>query len=213
MKYSTYSYIYPPRPKNAIPTSDITRWDNNMMLGQPKMNGSNCTIYTDGVRFMNMNRHNQRLTNFQISQAELLELYKPVEKGSFLVINGEYMNKSKSDENGVVFNHKFVIFDLLVLNSDYLVGSTFDSRVKTLDQLYGTNECEKDYLYQYSDNIFRVKTYYNDFVNLYDKFSKIDMVEGLVMKRKSAKLEIGTTENNNSKSQVKARKPTKNYKF
>jgi hypothetical protein len=42
---------------------------------------------------------------------------------------------------------------------------------------------------------------------------KIDMIEGLVLKRKSAKLEIGNTENNNTKSQVKFRKPTKNYKF
>jgi hypothetical protein len=38
-------------------------------------------------------------------------------------------------------------------------------------------------------------------------------VEGLVLKRKNAKLEVGTSENNNSKSQIKARKPTKNYKF
>ena len=31
----------------------------------------------------------------------------------------------------------------------------------------------------------------------------IDMVEGLVLKRKSAKLEVGSTENNNIKSQIK----------
>jgi hypothetical protein len=39
------------------------------------------------------------------------------------------------------------------------------------------------------------------------------MVEGLVLKRKTAKLEAGNTENNNTKSQLKARKATKNYKF
>ena len=39
------------------------------------------------------------------------------------------------------------------------------------------------------------------------------MIEGLVMKRKNAKLELGTTENNNAKSMVKARKATKSYKF
>jgi hypothetical protein len=41
----------------------------------------------------------------------------------------------------------------------------------------------------------------------------IDMVEGLVLKRKSAKLEVGSTENNNTKSQIKVRKATKNYKY
>jgi len=33
------------------------------------------------------------------------------------------------------------------------------------------------------------------------------------MKRKNAKLEIGNTENNNTKSQIKARKKCNSYKF
>jgi hypothetical protein len=48
---------------------------------------------------------------------------------------------------------------------------------------------------------------------MFEELIKIDMVEGLVMKRKSGKLEIGNTENNNTKSQIKFRKATKNYKF
>ena len=130
-----------------------------------------------------------------------------------MVINGEYMNKSKMDENGQVFNHKFVIFDILTFNGEYMVGRTFDERVKLLDELYGQVESEKDYLYKISENIYRVKSYTTDFKRLYDRLITIDMVEGLVMKRKSSKLELGTTENNNTKSQVKARKPTRNYKF
>lgn len=39
------------------------------------------------------------------------------------------------------------------------------------------------------------------------------MIEGLVMKRKTARLELGTTESNNIKSQLKCRKATKNYKY
>ena len=39
------------------------------------------------------------------------------------------------------------------------------------------------------------------------------MVEGWVLKRKNARLEVGNTENNNVKSQLKARKPTRNYKY
>ena len=41
----------------------------------------------------------------------------------------------------------------------------------------------------------------------------IDMIEGLVFKRRNAKLEIGNTENNNTKSQVKCRKATKLYRY
>lgn len=211
MKYLNYKYFYPPRPKNAIPDYEINQWDSmGVMIGQPKLNGSNCVIFTDGERQIVMNRHNQRLTNFRLTESEVKEIYRGE---GWMVINGEYMNKSKMDENGQVFNHKFVIFDILTFNGEYMVGRTFDERVKLLDELYGQVESEKDYLYKISENIYRVKSYTTDFKRLYDRLITIDMVEGLVMKRKSSKLELGTTENNNTKSQVKARKPTRNYKF
>lgn len=212
MKYNSYRYIYPPRPKNAITPEDLAFWDNGMLIGQPKLNGSNCTIFMDGNRNIVMNRHNQRLTNFELPQAELSALYK-CSPGELMVINGEYLNKSKKDETGVTFNHKLIIFDILVFKSDYLVGSTFSDRVTLLDELYGTKGSDKPYLYSISDNVYRVKSFETNFKQIFDDLTKIDMVEGLVLKRKSAKLEIGNTENNNTKSQLKARKPTKNYKF
>lgn len=212
MKYNAYRYIFPPRPHNAIPDSDLTFWDNKSLIGQPKMNGSNCVIFTDGLKSMIMNRHNQRLTNFEIPQTEFNSLFK-CNPGEWMIINGEYLNKSKLDERGITFNHKLVIFDILAFKSNYLVGSTFLERVELLDELYGKKESEKPYLYSISENVYRVKTYETGFKQLYDDMIKIDMIEGLVLKRKNAKLEIGNTENNNTKSQLKARKPTKNYKY
>jgi len=212
MRYDKYSYIFPPRPKNAIPYSNITLWDNGQMIGQPKMNGSNCVIFTDGSSYKVMGRHNQILSNFQLSKSELSEIYRPV-NGGWLVINGEYLNKNKLDENGSPFNHKLIIFDILVHESDHLVGSTFIDRIDLLDKLYGQDECEKNYLYKYTDNIYRVKSYKNDFERIFNDLTKIDVIEGIVFKRKNARLELGTTENNNAKSMVKARKPTKNYRF
>lgn len=211
MRYNEYRYIFPPRPKNAIPDSELNFWDNGSLIAQPKLNGSNCTIFTNGDLFRVMNRHNQSLTNFQLKDDIIKNIYRG--NGDWMVINGEYMNKSKSDENKQVFNHKFVIFDLLVYQSDYMVGKTFEDRILMLDDIYGTKNSEKDYLYGISDNIYRVKSYDNQFKSLFDKLTPIDMIEGLVLKRKNAKLEIGTTENNNTKSQLKARKATKNYRY
>lgn len=212
MKYLSYRYLYPPRPKNAITPEDLTFWDNGMLIGQPKLNGSNTSIYSNGIKTMVMNRHNQRLTNFELPQDELKSLFRGNE-GQWLMLNCEYLNKSKKDETGVTFNHKLIIFDILVFKSDYLVGSTFSDRVTLLDELYGTKGSDKPYLYSISDNVYRVKSFETNFKQIFDDLTKIDMVEGLVLKRKSAKLEIGNTENNNTKSQLKARKPTKNYKF
>jgi ATP-dependent DNA ligase len=211
MKYENYSYIYPPRPLNSIPSDELIYFDNNTLLCQCKLNGSNATIYTNGEKVIVMNRHNQRLTNFQINEAEIKAMYRG--NGSWMVINGEYMNKSKSDEKRQVFNHKFVIFDILVLDNDYLVGSTFEQRVLLLDELYGNVPCEKDYLWKASENIYRVKSYTRDFLELYNSLVEIDMIEGLVLKRKGAKLERGNSESNNVRSQIKCRKPTRNYRY
>lgn len=212
MKYESYRYIFPPRPKNAVPDDEINYWDStNQMIAQPKLNGSNCVIFTDGVRQIVMNRHNQRLTNFRLTESEIKEIYRGE---GWMVINGEYMNKSKMDENDQVFNHKFVIFDILTFNGEYMVGRTFDERVKLLDELYGQVDSEKDYLYKISTNIYRVKSYTENFKSLYDRLTKNNQViEGLVLKRKLARLELGASMDNNTRSQVKCRVATKNYRY
>jgi hypothetical protein len=209
-KYLNYRYIFPPRPKNAIPDTELEFWDNGSLIAQPKLNGSNCVIFTNGVKTIVMNRHNQRLTNFNISDNEIKDIYRGE---GWMILNGEYMNKSKSDENNQVFNHKFVIFDILGFNGDYLVGKTFEERIQLLDSIYGQVDSEKEYLFKVTENVYRVKSYVGDFKSLYDKLTPIDMIEGLVMKRKNARLELGTSENNNTKSQLKCRKATKNYKY
>jgi hypothetical protein len=210
MRYLSYKYLYPPRPKNAIPDTELEFWDNGSLIAQPKLNGSNCVIFTNGEKTIVMNRHNQRLTNFNISDNEIKDIYRGE---GWMILNGEYMNKSKSDENNQVFNHKFVIFDILGFNSEYLVGKTFEERIQLLDSIYGQVDSEKEYLFKVTENIYRVKSYVGDFKSLYDKLTPIDMIEGLVMKRKNARLELGTSENNNTKSQLKCRKATKNYKY
>lgn len=210
-KYNTYRYIYPPRPKNAIPSTELDFWDGGSLLAQPKFNGSNCVIFTNGEDNVVMNRHNQRLTNFRLTTDEIKDIYRG--DGEWMVINGEYMNKNKSDETNKPFNHKLVIFDILTFKGEYLVGQTFSQRVELLDDIYGKVECEKDYVYKISDNIYRVKSYDTGFTDLFNTLTPIDMIEGLVMKRKNAKLEMGTNELNNIKSQIKCRKATKNYKF
>lgn len=210
-KYISYRYIYPPRPKNAIPDSELDFWDNGSLIAQPKLNGSNCLIFTNGQKSHVMNRHNQRLTNFQLSDIEIRDIYRGT--GNWTILNGEYMNKSKFDENSQVFNHKLVIFDILAYDGEYLIGKTFSERIEILDKLYGVEISEKSYLHRVSQNVYRVRSYQSEFKQIYDTLTPIDMIEGLVLKRKSARLEAGSTENNNVKSQIKCRKATKNYKY
>lgn len=210
MKYEKFQYIFPPRPKNAFPPTDLSYWDNNTLLGQAKMNGSNTSMYVGDGKFRVMNRHNQPLTGFTL-QSEVESLFKG--KEGWFVVNGEYMNKSKRDDWGDLFNHKLVIFDILVNDSTHLLGSSTLDRINILDKMFDHTECKWKYLTQISENIFQVKSYESDFENIFSNLTKIDMIEGLVLKRKSAQLEIGLREDNNSKWMLKTRKPHKNYKY
>jgi len=211
MNYSKYKYFYPPRPKNAIPSEDLDGYDNGMFVGQPKLNGSNVSLFQNGEINHVMNRHKERMTNFKLTSEELNEVYRGC--GEWSVLNGEYMNKSKKDHNNAVFNDKFVIFDLLVLDGNYLIGHSFQDRIDLMDEVFGTQESEYDYLYKITDNIYRVKSFDSNFKSLYDLWTPTDMIEGLVLKRKNAKLEMGLTESNNTRSQIKCRKRTKLYLY
>lgn len=215
MTYNNFRYIYPCRPANAISPEDLNFWDNRTMKSQLKVNGSNTLIFTNGETLRVMGRHNQNLTNFQISRDEIIEnLYRPLNiKGGWLVLNGETLNKSKRDERGIIFNQKLIIFDILVLDSDYLIGKTFEERIDMLDNIYGQNSSDKEYFYGISDNIYHSKSYDSGFKNIFDNYTKIEMIEGLVMKRKNAKLEVAIGEKNNWRSQIKCRKPEKNYRY
>jgi hypothetical protein len=216
MKYDNFRYIYPCRPQNAVTPDDLTFWDrSNSLFAQLKFNGSNSLIFTNGDFLRVMGRHGQILTNMQLKKDEVIEnLYNSLNlNGGWLVLNGEYLNKNKKDERGISFNHKFILFDILVYDSEYLVGKTFDERIELLYSLYGKNNSEKDFLYGISDNIYMAKTYYSDFKSIFDHYTRIELIEGLVMKRKNAKLEIANSEKNNWRSQLKCRKPEKNYRY
>lgn len=202
-------YIYPPRPEHKIKPESLIRYDNNTYLGQPKLNGSNCTLYISSGDFTQRNRHKDTITNFKMNKQEILSLY--VGNGEIVLV-GEYMNKSKKDINGDTFNNKFVIFDILVFENQYLVGSTFDERYNLLKSIYNVKDYG-EFLFQITENVFLVKSFTDKFTKRYNDIVKVDMLEGWVLKRRDAKLERGTREKNNVNTQLKCRKPTKNYEF
>lgn len=209
MIYRDDRYIYPPRPENKFPASGMDKFDNGKFMAQPKFNGSCVEIYLNLNDWKIMNRHNEKLNSFKIDKNEF-NIITP-DSGTNLIV-GEYMNKSKKDENGDIFNNKFIIFDILVYNNEYLIGKTFKERI---DLLYNQISIidENRYSYKLSRNIYITKTFYGDFLNLWNDFIKIDMLEGLVLKIKNAGLEYGFNSKNNNKTQLKCRKPTKNYSF
>lgn len=224
--YDSYRYIFPPRPENPSSPATLPNYDDGRSyLAQPKLNGDCMEVYTNGKEVILKNRHNESFSKDIKLEKELIKLHRqtlPGEVGKWMVLVGEYMVKSKKDKSGKPWNHKFVIFDIIVFDGVQLIGKTFEEREKLLDKLYGKNDLEVsetgvnqlDFLYTTNvPDCYRIKTYRNCFSKLWADLVKIDMYEGLVLKRAKAKLENGLSEQNNHKSQVKFRKSTKNYSF
>jgi len=209
MNYDHYRYIYPPRPEIKTTISGLGTFEKmSKFLGQPKLNGSSMQIYTNDDELIVMNRHHESLTN-KMNSDELKSLHRG--KG-WIVLCGEYMNKNQKDEYGKYWNIKFVIFDILVFNGEYLLGTTFEERYKILQKLYPDNLVKK-HLHQISENCFRVNSILKDFTEVYSNIINYQMYEGLVLKMRNGKLENGFNSQNNIRTQIKCRKPTKNYAF
>ena len=222
--YNIFKYVYPPRPENALPSTLLNTYDNNVYIGSPKLNGDCMLIFTNGIETHIRDRHNKPFLK-AISPSLLPQLKKlhkesaDDKKNKWMCIVGEYMIKSKKDGNGKLFNEKFVIFDIIVFDSMQLIGKTFLQRQELLDDLYGCSTeahpgCYIDkFLYSTEHkDIYRARYFTTSFLTLWNELVDIDMYEGWVLKMANSPLENGLGEKNNTKSQVKFRKPTKNYK-
>jgi len=201
-------YIYPPRPSTKAPESYLSSLDARGYFGQPKLNGSCAELYTDGNLLDFMTRHKKPFSNKLLITDEE---FKSIHTGKgWIVLTGEYMNKSQKGPNRKVFNGKFVIWDILVYEGKHLKNTTALERQVLLEKLYPTSYHD-GWIGKVTENIFRVHNIFNNFHEKWKELVKIDMYEGMVFKKETGKLELGFNANNNTSWQLKIRKPTKNY--
>lgn len=221
--FKSFRYIYPPRPENAVSAERLADYDNGEYIAQPKLNGDCLEVYTNGIEVLLYNRHKQVYK--KVPDINLVGLHRETidgTKNKWMCLVGEFMDKSKINEFDENFNGNFIIFDIIVFDSMQLVGKSFEERKLLLDSLYGKEDCTilddgiRHHKFLHTtpiDKVFRVKTFRDCFSKLWEDLVKIDVYEGLVLKKAKAPLDNGVTEKNNTLSQVKFRKPTKNYLY
>lgn len=218
MKYTEYKYLYPPRPEVKIPSNDLYKFDNGEYIAQPKYNGSCYIVFTNGDEVHVCNRHKEEpmIRNPYIDWRGLAR------SNDWYVFCGEYLNKGKVGENNVKEVDKFVIWDILVWENEYLTGMTTIDRISLLEKHFPCHRAivkgSKLEMYKHLCNtdikgIYKAPTYMNNFEQLYNELVKVDLYEGLLLKKGTSKLSFGFQEKNNTDWQVKCRKETKIYNF
>ena len=210
MNYPNFQYIYPPRPKQKCKAESLPIYDETgFFVAEAKLNGSCGVLYMNGKDIFLYNRHGELMTNTQTLDYE--SLYRG---HGWMVLCGEYLNKNKKGWDGEPFNHKFVIWDILVYDGEYLVGKTKEERMVLLNEIYYHDISQTitgEWMEEIDTDLYLIAPIEGDFKLFWEDIVKIDIYEGFVLKRLSAKLEHGYNENNNSSWQIKCRKPTKNY--
>jgi ATP-dependent DNA ligase len=214
VRYGKYSYLYPPRPENAVPASDIPIYEGMGFIAQPKLDGSSCLVFTNGEETTVMSRH---ASPFAKEPRLLLDgTFRALHRGragEWTVLVGELMNKSKTDERGRPFSDRYVVHDVLVVDGTHLVGTTFAERVALLDEMYGTEGSDQSELYSTGHRgVYRVKSHREAIPELFERLiGKAAMYEGIVMKGANTRLENGIRRTNTRGGQVKVRREGKNF--
>lgn len=223
MKYESFKkngFIFPPRAEYKSPAADLGKYDDGTYFGQPKYNGMALIVFTNGEELHIYNRHKENMP--LVAKNSQAEFRKLAQTKNWYVYAGEYLNKGKYGETGIKEKDKFIIWDVLVWDGKYLVGSTLTERLDLLESVF---PCKRavvtDKAMEVYDHlcctelagIYKAPTYTGNFTELYKQIVKTDLYEGFILKKKDSKLEFGLQELNNHDWQLKVRKETKNYSF
>ena len=218
MKYDSFKYFFPPRPEYKCPPDDLDKYDNGEYIASPKYNGTAIVVATNGKECHVYNRHKEKMQ--LLSTFDEID-FRGLSSGKWMVYCGEYLNKGKLGETGVKERYKFIIWDILVYENNYLVGSTTQERLDLLESIYPSQRMrvgETLEMYQHLcctplKGIYKSPAYTHNFKSIYEDIIKTDLYEGIVLKKKDAKLSYGLQELNNQDWQIKCRKPNKLYNF
>ena len=224
MRYDNYQYLWPPRPKKAIPDRQLGRYERKGWVAQMKKNGT-CTVVfvaPDG-EITWKTRHNDDHKAWVPSNrtAEVFQRDNLPGKGWYVFVVEVLHNKTKQLKDTVY------IFDILVNDGELLLNTTFTERMDMLKEIYAPFIHEDDNVislggeshYTLTPNCWLAKTITEDFekvmriANQQKPDGNAPVDEGIVLKRPNAKLVMPTKESANSTWQVKCRVAHKNYDF
>lgn len=206
--YDEYLYLYPPRPENAITPDRIAYYEKQGWVGQYKKNGTNSVVALspDG-KFTAMNRHKEEHRAWQLTDHVKEVLIELLPRNSWTVLVGEILHNKTPTIKDTMYFH-----DVLVLNSTYLLGSTFEHRQQWLAEILPSN-VESYSHYVVTEKVWRARTFTSGLSERFKAIKDTKIDEGLVLKKPQSTLKYCDIEKNNTSWQIKCRYPTKIYNY
>jgi len=123
------TYIFPPRPKNAIPLREVCLFADMGWEAQLKFNGARCLIkYTSANNIELWNRHGSKLRSYSAPDwliDQLWQVHKRLNLNpkSWSLLDGELI-----DFKHCAIKDTIAIWDILVRDGHHLLGTTYRER-------------------------------------------------------------------------------------
>ena len=208
--YKEFQYLYPPRPEHVLSSDRLPYYEKDGWVAQYKKNGT-CTIVATGpdgkggMQFIAMNRHKENHKAWQLTTDIKEALSKLLPHHCWTVLVGEILHSKTPTIKNTIFFH-----DILVMNGEYLLDTTFAQRQIWLTALLPSN-VESYSHYAVTEHVWRAKLLVKDFAKHFESIKNQVVDEGLVLKKPNAKLKMCDSEKTNSGWQAKVRYAKKHY--
>ena len=208
MRYDDYSYLFPPRPEDAISPQMLTMMERRGFHAQIKKNGTcNVLAVSPDKQIVARSRHKDTHKLWTPNPAKLAAFTSLPGKGWYVFVC-ELMHSKVPGIRDINYVH-----DVLVHNGDYLVGTKQIDRYARLCSIFGTDKLEQTYShYGLDEHTWIARQFIEGFKALYDSLGEAQD-EGLVLKDPNAPLQLCTRAGSNNKGMLKSRKGHKNYTF
>lgn len=214
MPYRRWSYIYPPRPKTAVPYGDIVRYRDGRWMAQLKLNGTRNLIAVSpegDVGFWN--RHQERHRAWTPTPAITEAVRRRFACGKWVVLDSELLHSKHASVKNTIY-----LFGALVLESRWLVGETYESSYGGLASACGNPTTPVDgyggFVSDIGGGLWLARMIeHQRWDEAWAVAESTPIVEGIVLKRVGAKLEMGCSADNNGSWMIRCRKSTKNFQF
>jgi hypothetical protein len=206
VRYSHYSYLWPPRPELAVPPTMLGFYQKRRWTAQYKKNGTCSVIFvTPEKRVVAKTRHNDDHKAWAPSPATTTAFSSLPGPGWYVLV-AELLHSK-----GVGVRNVNYVHDVLVADGKYLVGTTYRERHDLLTRLFVSREVAHSH-YVVDDHTWVARNFDVGFSKMFEEIS-LKEDEGLVLKNGTAKLAVCSRPTANSSWSVKCRRPTKNYSF
>lgn len=208
MSFSEWRYLFPPRPESAVTCDLIRMYQRRGWVGQFKKNGT-CAVIGIGPEqtFQWFNRHQDTL-KWEPPPETVQLLWEMFGSKAWTVLIGELIHSKVKD-----IRNRLYLFDYVVLEGHYALGSTFTERQSVLyERVEPFIAAEARSHYLASRNVWLARTIKKELTSVFHAITSPED-EGLVLKDPWGKLRDCERENTNGHWQVKVRHPRTNFAF